>query len=158
MRSMAINLVVALIWLLLQTHPSLLDFAFGLSLGFGLLFLFRPVLGSQDYVRRVLAAIAFAGIFMKEFLTSCWQMMWFAAFVPVDRLRPDFIIYDISGLTRLEAVLLMYGISLTPGNNAVDISKDFTRIYLHVLDCPDADAVRRSIDKTLKRGILAFTR
>jgi multicomponent Na+:H+ antiporter subunit E len=58
----------------------------------------------------------------------------------------------------MEILLLSHCVSLTPGTCTVDISHDFTRLYLHVLDCPDPAAVRAGIDKTLKRGILAFTR
>jgi len=158
MRSLALNLMVAVIWLLLQVQPTLLDFAVGAALGFLLLFLFRPVLNSGDYVRRVLAAFAFIGVFAWEFIRACTQLIWFALFVPIERLRPEFIIYDVSDLSRLEILLLSHCVSLTPGTNTVDISHDFTRLYLHVLDCPDPAAVRADIDNNLKRGILAFTR
>jgi multicomponent Na+:H+ antiporter subunit E len=158
MRSLVLNVMVAVIWLLLQTSPTLLDFAIGSSLGFLLLFLVRTVLNSGDYVRRVIAANVFVGIFAWEFLRACGQLIRFTLFVPTARLRPDFIIYDVSDLNRMEILLLSHCVSLTPGTCTVDISHDFTRLYLHVLDCPDPAAVRAGIDKTLKRGILAFTR
>lgn len=158
MRSLVLNVLVAVIWLLLQNQPTLLDFFIGSALGFLLLFLFRPVLHSGDYVRRVIAANVFVGVFAWEFIRACAQLIRFTLFVPVDRLRPDFLIYDVSDLNRLEILLLSHCVSLTPGTCTVDISHDFTRLYLHVLDCPDPAAVRASIDQTLKRGILAFTR
>lgn len=158
MRSLLLNLLVAVIWLLLQTEPSIFAFLVGFALGFGLLALFKPVLDSKDYVRRMLAAGLFLGVFVREFLKACWQLIRLTLFTPVKKLRPEFIIYDVSGLTRVEILLLSHTVSLTPGTNTVDISHDFKRLYLHVLDCPDAAEVRRSIDETLKRGILAFTR
>lgn len=158
MRSLALNLMMAVIWLFLQTEPTLTGFLLGALLGFGLLFVFRPILRSEDYVRRVVAAGAFALVFLREFIVSCAELMYYALFVPVSRLRPEFLIYDISGLTRMEILLLSHCISLTPGSNTVDVSQDFTRLYLHVLDCNDAEAVKRKIDETFKRGILAFTR
>lgn len=158
MRSLVLNVLVAAIWLLLQSQPTLLDFFVGGALGFLLLFLFRPVLHSGDYVRRVIAANVFVLTFAWEFLRACVQLIRLTLFVPVDRLRPDFLIYDVSGLTRLEILLLSHCVSLTPGTCTVDISHDFSRLYLHVLDCPDPAEVRRDIDNTLRRGILAFTR
>jgi len=158
MRSMALNLMMAVIWLFLQPVPSLSGFLLGALLGFGLLFLFRPILRSEDYVRRVVAASTFAMVFSREFIVSCAELMYYALCVPVSRLQPEFLIYDISGMTRMEILLLSHCISLTPGTNTVDVSQDFNRLYLHVLDCPDAEAVRRKIDLTFKRGILAFTR
>jgi multicomponent Na+:H+ antiporter subunit E len=158
MRSLALNLIVSVIWLLLQSEPSLVSFATGYVVGFGLLYVFQPVLDSQDYTRRMLGAVRFAGLFAREFTVACLQLMRYILFVPVGRLRPEFIIYDVTGLSRLEILLLSHCISLTPGTNTVDISHDFTRLYLHVLDCPDANEVRAGIDRTLRRGILAFTR
>lgn len=158
MRSFILNLLVATIWLLLQPAPALLDFFIGYALGFGLLVLFRPVIKSQDYVRRTLAAVAYLGVFGWEFLRSCAQLIHLALFVPAHRLRPGFIYYEVGGLSRLEILLLSHSISLTPGTNTVEISRDFRRLHLHVLDAPDAESVRRSIDENLRRGILAFTR
>lgn len=158
MRSLLLNLLVATIWLLLQPAPSLLDFFIGYALGFGLLVLFRPVIRSHGYVRRTRAAVAYLFVFAREFLLSCGQLMRLALLVPTDRLRPGFIYYDVDGLSRTEILLLSHSISLTPGTNTVDISPDFKRLHLHVLDCPDAETVRRGIDRNLRRGILAFTR
>jgi multicomponent Na+:H+ antiporter subunit E len=158
MRSLLLNLLVSVIWLLLQREPSLGDFAVGFSLGFGLLALFQPVLDSRDYVRRMLAALKFGAVFSREFIKSCTQLVYLILFRRADDLYPDFIIYDVAGLTRVEILLLSQCVSLTPGTNTVDISHDFTRLYLHVLDCRDPAAVRADIDRTIKNGILAFTR
>lgn len=158
MHSLALNLILAVIWLFLQSEATLRDFVVGSVLGFGLLALFRPVLRSDDYVRRVLAAAAFTWVFAREFVVSCLELIYYTLFVPASRLRPEFLIYDVRGMNRVEILMLSHCISLTPGTNTVDVSQDFTRLYLHVLDCPDPEAVRRKIDNTLKRGILAFTR
>jgi len=157
-RSLLLNVLVALIWLLLQPAPSIAGLLFGFAIGFGLLALFRPVLDSGDYVRRVLAGIWFGVVFTREFLLACLQLVRLILFVPSERLRPAFLIFDISDLSRVEILLLSHVVTLTPGTSTVDISADFKRLYLHVLDCPDPEAVRAEIERTLKRGILAFTR
>jgi multicomponent Na+:H+ antiporter subunit E len=158
MRSLLLNLLLAVIWLLLQAEPSLTGFAVGFALGFGLLALFRPVLESGDYVRRLVAGAAFVLLFLREFLLACGQLVAHILFRPAGDLRPEFIIYDVKGMTQVEILLLSHCISLTPGTTTVDVSHDFSRLYLHVLDCADPAAVRAGIDRTLRRGILAFTR
>lgn len=158
MRSLVLNLLVAVIWLLLQAQPSLAGFIVGFVLGFGLLALFQPVLDSRHYVRRVLGGVAFLGVFGREFLRSCVDLIRTILFRRPADLNPCFVIYDVAGLTRLEVLLLSHCISLTPGTNTVDIAHDFTRLYLHVLDSRDPAQVRAEIDRTLRLGLLAFTR
>ncbi len=123
-----------------------------------MLWLFKPVLNSGDYVRRMLGFMRFVGIFMKAFVVSCWNIALAALFARMGPLQPMLITYDVSGLSKLEILLLSHCISLTPGTTTVEISPDFSRFVLHVFDTHDPDAVRRDIDLTLRRGILAFTR
>ena len=158
MKSLMLNLVIAGIWVLLQAEATLFTLVTGLALGFGMLALFRDVLDSRHYVRRVTAAFAFLLLFMREFLASCWRLIGAILWTPRARLRPRVITYNITGLSRIEALLLSHCISLTPGTTTVDISPDFSRFTLHVLQCDDPEAVRATIDRTLRRGILAFTR
>jgi multicomponent Na+:H+ antiporter subunit E len=157
MRALALNTLIAVVWLLLQSEATAFTFVAGFALGFGLIAIFRGPLDGQHYVRRVMATFAFAGIFAREFLLSSWQIARLVLLTRPERLRPSMIRYDIEGLTKAEILLLTHCISLTPGTTTVDIDDDFRSCTLHVLDGEPA-AVRESIDRTLRAGILAFTR
>jgi len=156
--SLTLNLLIGFIWILLQPAPSGGGFVIGFALGFALIALFKPVLKSDDYVRRAVAMIRFIGLFSREFVLSSWQLAYAALFRRADSLTPRIISYDTRGLTHFEALLLSHSISLTPGTTTIDIAPDLSNFTLHVLDCTSADAVCGGIDRTLKRGILAFTR
>jgi multisubunit Na+/H+ antiporter MnhE subunit len=158
MISLVINLVISVIWMLLDREMSVLGFAIGFVIGFAMIWLFQPVLQSRNYVRRVLGAVRFIAIFSRAFLASCWSIGRAALFGSIDSLEPRLISYDVRGLSRFEIFLLSHCISLTPGTTTVDISDDLSTFILHVLDTNDPDEVRRDIDKTFRQGILAFTR
>jgi multicomponent Na+:H+ antiporter subunit E len=158
MKSFVLNLLVALVWLLLKAEPSTLVFATGWVAGFVLIALFQPILGSRDYVRRTLAVARYAFVFGRAFVASCWQLLDISLLRPAGSIEPRLITYDVRGLTDLELLLLSHSISLTPGTTTVDIAADRSHLLLHVLDAPDPEAVRTDIDRTLRRGILAFTR
>lgn len=157
-RSASLNLAIAAIWLLLQSELTLSGFFLGFVLGFGLIALFREVLHSHDYVRRMVAGVRFAGVFTQAFLLSSFQVLRISLFSSMRSLNPRIITYDIEGLTKLETLLLSHAISLTPGTTTVAIGAGFRYLILHVLEADNPDEVRDSIDRTLKRGILAFTR
>jgi multicomponent Na+:H+ antiporter subunit E len=158
MRSLGLNLVIAVMWLLLSSEPSAAVFALGFLLGFTLLAAFRSVAGSEAYVRRTLAFGRFLARFILEFVTANVKVAGAVLFRSRDSLHPDFVTYDISDLTRPEILLLSYCVSLTPGTTTVEISADFKTLVFHALDADDPDALRTAIDRKLKRSILSFTR
>lgn len=158
MKSLGLNLLIAIIWLLLSEEPSPAVFGIGFGIGFVLVAAFRPVLGNDSYVRRGLAFVRFLAVFIREFLVANVKVAWAVLFRSRESMRPNFITYDIAGLTRAEILLLSYCISLTPGTTAVDITPDFQTLVMHAFDADHPDAIRAEIDRTLKRNILAFTR
>ncbi len=158
MMSLFINLIISVIWMLLDREMSVLGFAIGYVIGFAMIWLFQPILQSRNYVRRVLGFVRFMFIFSRSFLVSCWSIGRASLIGSIHSIEPRLISYDVRGLSRVEMFLLSHCISLTPGTTTVDITEDFSTFILHVFDTQDPDAVRRDIDKTLRRGILAFTR
>jgi multicomponent Na+:H+ antiporter subunit E len=158
MKSFALNLLIATIWLLLSAEPSVAAFALGGLLGFALLAVFHRVLGSGDYVRRVFAFARFAVVFAWEFLVANANVVWTVLFRARESLHPNFVTYDVAGLKPIEILLLSYCITLTPGTTAVKVTDDFQTLVVHVLHADDADAIRARLDRVLKHGILSFTR
>ena len=157
MRALALNFLIANIWMMLN-EASLFTVVTGFLLGFGMLTIFPGVWGSREYVRRSLAGAKFIGVFGREFFLSCWQLFKISLSPSMNNLYPRVITYDVAGLSKLEILLLSHCISLTPGTTTIDVAANFEYLTLHVLDAPDPAAVRKGIDETLKRGILAFTR
>lgn len=158
MKSFALNLLIAVIWLLLSAEPSVAVFALGGLMGFALLAVFHRVLGSGDYVRRVFALGRFALVFTREFLVANATVVWTVLFRSKESLYPNFLSYDVTGLKPFEILLLSYCISLTPGSTTVKVTDDFQTLVLHTLDVDDAPAIRARLDRVLKHGILSFTR
>lgn len=158
MRSFVLNLLIAVVWLLLSAEPSVAVFALGSLMGFALLAVFHRVLGSGDYVRRVVALGRFALVFTWEFVLANANVVWTVLFRARESLHPNFVTYDVAELKPIEILLLSYCISLTPGSTTVKVTDDFQTLVLHTLDVHDADAIRARLDRVLKHGILSFTR
>jgi len=158
MNSLVLNLVVAVIWLLLSSQPSLRAFIIGLLLGFGLLTLFQRVLGSENYVRRTLALFRFFLVFLREFLLANYVVAKSILFESRDQLCPNFVVLDVAGMRPFEIVLLSYCITLTPGTTSVEMDDAFQTLIVHALDAKDPRAVCDSINRTLRAAILSFTR
>jgi multicomponent Na+:H+ antiporter subunit E len=152
------NLALALLWMFLSGAPSIGTLGVGFVLGFLLLVFLRPVFPESSYVRRALALLRFLAIFGREVLVSNLVVARAVLFRRGDSLRPDFLDYDVTGLTRAEILLLSYAITLTPGSTAVEVSGDLRTLTLHVFDIEDANATRAHLDRRLKQPLLEFMR
>lgn len=158
MRAFAINLLIAVIWLLLNQSPSPTVFALGFLVGFLFLAAFRTVIGAEDYLRRWIALARFMVLFAREFVVANLNVAWTVLFRPVDSLRPGFVTYDVSGLTRAEILILSYCLTLTPGTTTVEISPNFKTLVFHALDAQDVEQLLAQLDHKFKPALLAFTR
>jgi len=158
MKTFAINLGIAVLWLFLSGRHSALDFLVGFVIGFAVLAVFGKFLNRAEYPRRGLAVARFACVFALEFMKANLIVARTVLFLPKEALHPDFIHYDVTGMEPGEILLLSYCITLTPGTTTVSISDDRRTLVIHALDADDPAATRRQIDERLRKPILRFTR
>lgn len=158
MISLALNAIIALLWVLLSPGANLGTLVFGWFFGFALIFAFQQLLGSEAYVGRTLAFFRFVLGFLREVALSTFQIAKAVLLRPIDEIDPDFVVLDVSDLSKGEILLLSHCITLTPGTTSIQISKDFRQLTVHAFDATDPDAVRDSINTGLRDPILAFTR
>ena len=158
MTQFVLNLLLALLWLFLGGSNSFVSFLVGYAVGFVLLWLFRAMLPQGGYVRRTLALLRFLGVFAGEFLSANVTIARANVFGRRADLYPNFLDYDVSGLSRFEILVLSHCITLTPGTSTVAVSDDGQTLVLHAFDARDPQAVRAGIDRGLRDPLLTFTR
>ena len=158
MRSLLLNLIMAGMWLLFHQDPNIADFIIGFAIGFALLALFQPVVGSANYVRRTLAFLRFVLVFLREFIMANVAVTLTVLFGSRQGIHPNFITLDVSGMKPFEILVLSYCITLTPGTTSVEIEDDFKTLIVHALDAKHPEQVRRQINRSLRDAILKFTR
>lgn len=158
MFSLVLNFLIAVMWLLLSSSPSLSTFTIGFLMGLAFLTVFRAVLPRDAYTKRVAGFVRFCVIFLREFVVANIDMARVVLFESNDNLHPNFLTIDVRELHRWEILLLTQCISLTPGSSTVDIAEDFSTITVHALDAKDPAAVRKQINETMRKAILEFSR
>lgn len=158
MRTLTLNLLIAVIWLLLSAQPSVSTFLIGFVLGMALLWLFRPVLPAEGYFARVAGTVRFVLIFLREFVLANFEMLRVVLFRSRDELHPKLFTLDVRGMKPWEILLLSHCISLTPGTTTVQVEDDFSTLVIHALDARDPDQVRQQINRTLRRAVLGMSR
>jgi multicomponent Na+:H+ antiporter subunit E len=139
----ALNLTLAIIWTFLTGSFTVANFIFGLAVGYGIMALAAPYLGSGRYLASVTGLVRFVARYLKAILVANIQLAR-------DLLRPrmpfvpGIIEFQTKGLTRAEVAVLANMISLTPGTLSMDTDETGSILYIHSVYAGDPDELRRS--------------
>lgn len=144
MRYLALNLLLAMIWVLLTGRFTLSSSVVGVVVGFLAIAALRQVVGGRRYVRAVGGVVRLAVGFAKELVHANLQLAR-DILRPVPPFRPGIITYDASDLPPVETVLLSNLVSLTPGTLTIDAEDDGSRMYVHALYADDPERIRAEI-------------
>ena len=148
-----INVLLALLWMAVTGAFNLPNFLFGFALGAVGLLLIREQVGARGYLGRARRIASLVALFLVELMKSALRVAWIAV-QPRMPLRPGIIAYPLRVDRDFEITLLANLITLTPGTLSIDVSADRRFLYIHPIDVPDPDALRRDIASGFERRIL----
>ena len=146
------NIVLAIIWAAVSGEFSELNLLFGFVLGTLTLYIIREQVGGTYYLRRVYRVISLLLLFLYELVLSAWRVAVLVC-SPKMQLNPGFVAFPLSITKDAEITLLANLITLTPGTLSVDVSEDRKFIYVHAIDVPDPEALKRDIAEGFERKI-----
>lgn len=148
-----VNLLLALAWVAVTGSFSLLNLLFGFALGALSLWLIREQVGAQSYFGRARRVVGLAALFLYELVISSVRVAWMVIH-PRISLRPGIIAFPLQVTRDAEITLLANLITLTPGTLSVDVSPDRRFLYIHAVDVPDSEALKRDIASGFERKII----
>jgi len=157
MRMFLANVLLALLTALLFERFSLVALVAGFVVGFGVLWLLRPLTGPSSYFRRLPRAIGLLFHFGWSMVVANIAMVA-CVIRPRSFLFPGVVAIDLEPMSDIETTLLANMVTLTPGTFSVDVSSDRSTLFVHCIDARDPDAVRRSIKSGFERRLLEVTR
>jgi len=143
---------LAVVWAALTGSFTLLNFSFGLILGWLALYLVREELDARRGRYRVVRIALLAGLFVRELVLSGWRVARLVTSRDMN-LKPGIFAYPLSVDRDFEITLLANMITLTPGTLSVDVSEDRRTLYVHALDCSDVEASIAEIRDGFERKI-----
>lgn len=138
----ALNLVLALVWMLLTGAFTLWGFLTGFLAGFLGLAFAQPMLGSRQYVRAVGGILKLHVVFFYELVVANLQLAR-DLLRPEMPFQPGFVSFDARDLGPSETVLLALMISLTPGTLSVDLDDLGNVLHIHSIYARDTAALQR---------------
>jgi len=155
-----LNIILALIWCLLQEKLNVTEFVIGSVLGYGVIYMMRTLLDDRKAERKVLGfgaymkfmfkSVRYLLIFLKEVVVANIDVVKIVL-SPKLNMTPGIIAYKMDVKTDAGITLLANSITLTPGTLSVDISEDRKTLYIHALHIEDAEKLEQSIRDSLEK-------
>jgi multicomponent Na+:H+ antiporter subunit E len=155
MNPLWLAVVLAIGWVAITGAFSLANLAGGAVIGVLVIFLLRHHLRRPLPIRRTVAALALALLFLRELLLGALRVAWLALQPDLARrLKPAIIAYPLQVTSDAEITLLANLITLTPGTLTVDASSERRLLYIHVLHLEDRDALIGGIASGFERKVI----
>ncbi|WP_310832705.1 Na+/H+ antiporter subunit E [Paenibacillus pedocola] len=151
------NLLIALLWMLLNTNSSGSSFIVGYVLGIAILLILRKSWTRPFYLRRLWAMLKLLLIFIRELAISNFVVLGHIL-RPKLAIRPGIFAYETALTSAWEVTLLSCLICLTPGTLTLDVSGDGKTLYIHAIDIADAEELAAQIRGTFEQAIMEVTR
>src|SRR5919108_1831751 len=109
-----LNLILAVVWCLLQNELTLQQFIIGYLIGAGIMLFFIRVFHDELYFRKVSLGLRLLGFFIKELLVANWAVVK-QVLSPRLGMRAGIIAYPLELQNDILITLLANMITLTPG-------------------------------------------
>ena len=152
-----INVLLAVGFMIALESFTLQTLVAGLVVGYGALWLTRPLYGDGRYFQRIPTLIGLIVFFIKALFVSNLRVLWDVV-TPSHISRPGIIRLPLDARTDMEIMAVANLISLTPGTLSIDLSDDRHYLYVHVMFLDDVDVVRRELKDGLERRVLEVLR
>ena len=104
-------------------------------------------------LRKTRAMLRLLVSYLYDLVASTWAVARIVL-SPGVRTQPAVAVMPVAVKRGWAVALLAYFTSLTPGSTCLHVSKDRTRLYLHLLDAPDPEAALARFRRLYEQPIL----
>ncbi len=126
------NLMLTFVWVALTGHLDYINFLFGFTLSFFVLWLIEHKGTNTQYFYRVPKILNFFIYFFVDMLKANWEVTK-DIMTPNYKTTPGIVQFPMNAKTDFEITMLCNVISLTPGTLILDVSEDKKVIFIHVM-------------------------
>lgn len=142
------------VWVFLWEAPSVANFVSGLALSSALVFLY-PARGPVLTPVSVVGFVRFAAYFLWKLVEASAVLAW-EVVTPRNSINEGIVAVQIRGASDALTTIVANSISLTPGTLTLEVDRDPTVLYVHVLHLRSIDEVRADILELEAHVIDAF--
>ncbi len=157
MRSLLLNLVLALTWGAMTGSFAVENLAMGLGLGFVVISVGQRRNGTSPYAAKLAEVVGFIGFYLWELVLANLRVAH-DVLTPGPLSRPGIIGVRLDARTDAEITLFANLMTLTPGELSIDVSTDREVLYVHSLYLFDIERERERIEDDFEARVLRVMR
>jgi multicomponent Na+:H+ antiporter subunit E len=159
MKLFLFNILLAVVWAAVNASFSAVSLAVGFVLGYLVILLMRPALGSSAYYTGVWRTLGFALFYVRELVVSSVRVAVDVLTPSLDA-KPGIIAYPLEAETDAEITVFANLVSLTPGTLSLDVSDDRKTLYIHAMYLDDGTGEEEiaNLKNRLERRVLRLFR
>lgn len=154
-RRLVLAAALAVIWAALWEDARPTTWVVGFVVGLGVVAAFPSGRGGGAHRVRPLAALRLLVTFSWKLVEASAIVSW-AVLNPRSRIVEGVVAVPLRGASDGLTTLVANAISLTPGTLTLEVRRDPTVLYVHVLHLREPDAVRREVAELEALAIRAF--
>lgn len=152
MTQVVTNIIIAIVWALLQETPTLESFFVGYLIGLVVLHFTVGRLDTALYTHRVIAFVKLILVFLGE-VVRCGVRVTYLLLHPKLPISPGIIAVPLD-VKSDEAITMFAGmITMAPGSISVELSADRKYLFVHALEAADPDKTAAEFKNTFERHI-----
>jgi multicomponent Na+:H+ antiporter subunit E len=151
------NLLLALLWAALVGSVDPAQLTLGFVVGYGVLWVARPLIGPTRYFRKLVDAVRFVGFFLYELVLSNLRVAW-DVLTPRANRQPGVVAVPLEKASDMEITVLANLVTLTPGSLSLDVAPDRSCLFVHAMFVDDPDRIRATIKDGFERRVLELLR
>ena len=153
MNTFGVNLLFAIAWVVLSGTVTLSGLVIGFVIGFGTLWLIRPLIGETRYFGRVRAWIKLIVMFHYELIVSSFGVIK-DILTPQHLSDPAIVEVPLDVKSDTGILLVTNLFSLTPGTLSIDVSPDRKTLFVHAMFGDDPESVCNTLKSGMERWVI----
>ncbi|MBA4251585.1 MAG: Na+/H+ antiporter subunit E [Chlorobiaceae bacterium] len=157
MKKLALNFILAIVWVGLLGEKDFKVFVEGFIVGFVVIWLVRYSSTSLSYFEKIPKLIWFTLFMIKEIIVANF-IITYDIITPKHHMSPAIIGIPLDCETDIEITLLANLITLTPGTLSLDVSKDRKILYIHAVYTLNKEELIREIKEKFEKPLLEILR
>lgn len=152
-----LNLLIALVWMSLNTTWNPLNFLIGYIIGLLLIFAFKRFFPHDFYGHKLWAIFKLILLFFSELIKSSIVVLRHIV-SPRLNINPGILTHHTDLTSDWELTLLSTLVTLTPGTVLIEVSREQHLVYIHAIDIQDENKMSEDIRNTFEKAIKEVTR